>query len=114
MEPGRPIVVTDDVLHKLEEVFALGGTDVEACFYANISPSTLYNYQKEYPEFLERKEALKEQPVLKARRTVVSSLDDPNHAFKYLEKKKKNEFGNAIDVTGNLTIGQVLDSLENE
>lgn len=112
MEVGRPTVMTPETLHKLEEVFALGGTDTEACFYANIAPATLYKYQKECPEFIERKEALKETPILKARRTVVNSLNDPTHAFKFLERKKKSEFGANVEITGNLTISQVLDKLQ--
>lgn len=114
METGRPTVITDEVLKKLEEVFLLGGTDTEACLYADISPRTLYNYQKDNPEFLQRKDALKETPFLKARRTIVESLTDPNHAFKFMERKKKAEFGNNIEITGNLTISDVLDNLEND
>lgn len=89
---GRPTVMTPEVLAKLEEVFALGGSDEEACFYADISTSSLYKYQQEYPDFTERKERLKETPVLKARRTVINSLDKPEHAFKFLERKKRKEF----------------------
>lgn len=82
--------MTQDVLNKLEEIFALGGSDKEACFYAGISHQTLYNYQNENPEFVERKEALKEKPVLRARRTVVSSLEeDVDSAWKFLERKDK-------------------------
>lgn len=95
--------MTREVLNKLEEVFALGGTDTEACLYADISPATLYNYQKEHPEFLERKEALKETPFLKARRTIVKSLEDPANAFKYMERKKKGEFGNTLELSGEVT-----------
>lgn len=98
-DTGRPTIMTPETLAKLEEVFAVGGTDNEACFYAGIGKTTLYNYQQEHPEFVERKEALKETPILKARRTVVKALDDPNHAFRYLEKKRKVEFGNSVDIT---------------
>lgn len=103
MDVGRPTVMTPDVLNKLEEIFALGGTDTEACLYADISPGTLYKYQKEHPEFIERKEALKETPFLKARRTIVNSLDDANNAFKYMERKKKGEFGNTLELSGEVT-----------
>lgn len=96
---GAPTVMTEDVLQKLELAFAIDCSDEEACAYADIAESTLYNYQKENPYFLERKHRLKHRPVLKARQTVVKSLDDPNHAFKYLEKKRKMEFGSAIDIT---------------
>lgn len=96
---GRPTRMTTEVLNKLEEVFAIGGSDQEACFYANISHQTLYNYQEKHPEFVERKESLKEKPILKARQTVVQSLNDPNHAFRYLSKKRRKEFGESLDLT---------------
>lgn len=113
MEIGRPTVMTEETLNKLQEVFALGGTDTEACMYADISPRTLYKYQEENPEFIQRKESLKEKPFLKARQTIIKSLDDPNHAFKYMERKKKQEFGANVEITGKLTISQVLDNLQN-
>jgi len=89
---GRPTVITDEVIRKLEEVFALGGTDLEACLYAGISKSAFYDYQQENPKFLERKEALKETPILRARTTIINSLENPIHAQWYLERKKRNEF----------------------
>ena len=103
---GRPTVMTPLVISKLEEVFAIGGTDKEACFYADISHQTLYDYQEKHPEFVERKEALKEKPILKARQTVVKALDDPNSARWYLERKRKKEFNGVIDVnhTGSITL----------
>jgi hypothetical protein len=67
--------MSQEIIHKLEEVFSLGGTDREACFYAGISHQTLYDYQHVNPEFIDRKEALKEKPILKARQTVVKNLD---------------------------------------
>lgn len=88
---GRPEAVDELTLHKLEEVFALGGTDKEACIYANISPSTLYNYQNANPNFLERKELLKQQPVLKARRTINDALEgDIQTARWYVERRDKD------------------------
>jgi len=109
-ETGRPTVMTDDVLNKLEEVFALGGTDQEACFYAGISHQTLYNYQEKNPSFVDRKEALKETPVLLARRTVNKSLaEDVNSAWKYLERKDKRLSPHStVDVT---TAGEPLHTI---
>lgn len=91
MAGGRPTVVTESVLLKLEEAFAMGCPDTEACIYANISPSTLYKYQEEHPEFTEHKLQLKETPVLKARKTVIDSLEkDVNSAWRLLERKDKD------------------------
>jgi hypothetical protein len=96
---GRPTIMTPDIVNKLEEIFAIGGTDEEACFYADISKQTLYNYQDKNPEFVDRKEALKETPILLARRTIVEALKNPLDARWYLEKKRKKEFGNVVDIT---------------
>jgi len=96
---GRPTIMSEERVNKLETVFALGGSDEEACYYANISKQTLYNYQEKHPEFVDRKEALKNKPILQARQTIIQNLDDPNLALKYLEKKRGEEFGNKVDIT---------------
>jgi hypothetical protein len=96
---GRPTKLTEEVVRKLEEVFALDGTVEEACFYAGISRQTYYEWIKENTELNDKFQALRERPILKARQTVVKSLDQPEYAFKYLERKKKKEFGNNLDVT---------------
>lgn len=97
---GRPTIMTPETISKLEEVFSIGGTDNEACFYAGIGKTTLYNYQQENPEFVERKEALKERPILKARQTIIKGLDDADNAKWFLERKVKNEFSSRQEMTG--------------
>lgn len=89
-ECGKPTVMTPDTLQKLEDAFTLGLSDRKACAYAGISNQTLYNYQKENPEFVERKEDLKLRPDLKAQQTIVQNLGDPQHAWRWLEKKDKD------------------------
>ena len=90
---GRPTVINDEVLRKLDEAFAIGCSDIEAVVYAGISARTLYTFQKDNEDFLQRKRELKEKPVLLARKTVVESIKtNPSLAFTYLERKKKKEF----------------------
>ncbi len=90
---GRPTIMTPELVEKLETCFAIGASDLEACSFADIPTSTLYNYQKAHPEFVERKERLKERPTLLARQTVVSGMKSDAHlALKYLERKRKDEF----------------------
>ena len=90
---GRPTKMTPETIRKLEQAFSLGCTDLEACLFADIGKSTLYDYQEENPEFAERKARLKENPVLLARKSVVEALEgDPDLALKFLERKKKDEF----------------------
>lgn len=117
--PGRPTVMTPEVLSKLEQIFAIDGTDEEACFFAGISTTPFYEYQKAHPEFKERKELLKKKPVLGARQTVVKAITgvpaqfdaagnllraevpaDANLAMKYLSLKMRDEFATRSEVTG--------------
>lgn len=96
---ARPTKINPIVVKKLEEAFSLGCTDEEACIYADICKQTLYNLQDKNQEFLDRKELLKNKPVLEARKAVISSFkSNPNIAFKYLEKRKADEFRLGVDV----------------
>lgn len=93
--------MTDEVIAKLEEAFAWGCTDIEACLWANIATPTLYLYQEKNPDFLERKNALKETPILLARQSVLRGMkNNPDLALKYLERKNKKEFSLRSELTG--------------
>lgn len=97
---GRRTVMTSQVLAKLEEAFAWGCTDVEACLWAEIGKSTLYKYQDAHPDFAERKADLKETPVLLARKAVVTAIrkGDRMTSMAYLERKRKDEFSTKSEV----------------
>jgi hypothetical protein len=97
---GRPSKMTPDTVKKLEEVFALDGTVAEACFYAEISRETYYTWIEKNKELSDRFEALRQRPFLKARQTIVKSLDNPQYAFTYMAKKKKDEFSDRTELTG--------------
>lgn len=103
-EIGRPTVMTDEVIRKIEEVAALDGSVAEMAYYAGIHPDTVYAHMKSNPEFSDRITALRNRPVLKARQTVTKALDDPTFAFKYLEKKAKKEFGNSLELSGDINV----------
>jgi hypothetical protein len=86
-----------DVIQKLESVWALGGTDAEAAFYADISKAALSEYLTKHPDISERKEALKNNPILLARKSVLDGIKiDPDLALKYLERKCKDEFSTKV------------------
>jgi len=101
---GRPTIMTEITLKKLEEAFLLGCSDKEACFIAGISHQTLYDYQKKSKHFVERKELLKQSPTYIARKRVVESLsEEPELALKYLKCKARDEFAEKVvnEDTGN-------------
>lgn len=101
-DTGRPTKLTPETINKLESAFSLGCSDVEACLYADISKTALYNYQKTHPEFVDRKELLKEKLVLKSRTVIAEALNngDKEMAKWYVERKRKAEFSVRQEYTG--------------
>ena len=96
---ARPTVMTDEVLDKLRQAFLIGATNEEAYRYAGVSHETFYNYLEKHPEFREKMEAWKEEPILKAKRKVVTDIDkDTKTAQWYLERKAK-DFKSKVDIT---------------
>jgi hypothetical protein len=108
---GRPSVMTKDVLVSLSEAWLIGSNDEEACTYAGIHPASLYAFQKDKPEFLEYKEHLKRNPILKARMALYKALDDPNYAWKYLQKKAPDLQDDPTKGGGNINLNIQLNQL---
>lgn len=116
--PKQPWKITSEAIQKLEVAFAYDMTDEEACHYADISTSSLYAYQEKNPKFLERKKALKQRPVMKAREEMIKKLStrkiktldkdgnyveidippDSKDLRWYLERKRKDEFSGKVIV----------------
>lgn len=93
---GRPTVINRHVLSELKIAYSTDATDKEACAFAGISEKTLYNYQNKNPEFLQQKQGLKAQMILKAREVLFETLDkNANLAFRYLQRKLPQEFGSS-------------------
>lgn len=103
---GRPTVMTDEILAKLEEAFSIGASDMEACFVANIHPTSLYRYQEANPEYSTRKMMLKDMPLFQARSNITGAIKKERGSTKpetskwYLERKKKLEFSTRTETTG--------------
>jgi hypothetical protein len=106
--------MTEKTVDKLEEAFAWGCTDAEACLHAGISKDTLYKHIKENPDFADRKKALKKKPILKARSEWIQKFGEDWKACRdYLERKLKDEFSRKeIHEQQNKTLKEFLDKLE--
>lgn len=99
---GRPTIMTDEVLIKLETAFSVDATVREACIFAGISEAPYYNYVKDHPEFKEKVENLRAQPILKCRQNVMSAINSGDRRMSrwYLERKNKQEFSTRVEAVG--------------
>lgn len=109
---GRHTKLTPEVVQKLEQAFAIGANVKQACYYANISTSSYYNYIDQNPELLERLEDLKEKLPLQALTNIANeitgqkSVGDINLSKWLLEKRMGDEYGETLTLKGGAdTIG---------
>lgn len=97
---GRPTVVSQEVVRKLEDAFCYDSTVEEACLLAGIGKSTYYAFVKDQPAFSERVDELRQAPYLVIRRKVIQvSEHDADMGLKFLERKLKMEFSTRAEVS---------------
>ena len=86
---GRPTVVNEDVILRLETAFALGCNTKEALAFAELSKDAYSRLLQRQPEFRERFKQLRETPVLQAKRNVALAIAAGDVAVSrwYLERR---------------------------
>jgi hypothetical protein len=67
--------MTKETIDKLEQAYLINATDKQACLHAGIAVDTLYKYQRENPDFIQRKQALKENLAFVAKNIVARNLN---------------------------------------
>jgi predicted DNA-binding protein YlxM (UPF0122 family) len=93
--------LTKEVLVKLEQAAAIDASVEEMAFYCDVSRQTIYQWLKDNPELSDKIDRLRNKPILKARQTVVNRLDDSyQNSMDYLKRKKRAEFGDSVEHTG--------------
>ena len=98
---GRPTEKTPEAMSKIYEAAALGCTVEEMALASGVHRATLHNWMKEDEELRDRIDELKQTPYLKARRTIDKAIgENPQYAFEYMKRKKKDEFSERSEFTG--------------
>ena len=94
----------ENTLQKLDGAFADGASDKMACFLAGISDNTLYNYQKEHPEYIERKTKLKDSVKFQAKKVIREAVNkgDVETSKWYAERKMKDEFSLRTEISADI------------
>ena len=93
---GRPTVITEEVVRKLESILQLGVSDGIACQYAQISRDAFYDHLKNDPAFSDRIQSAKDLITIAAGQVVVNDITvnkDVASAKWWLERKAPDEFG---------------------
>lgn len=99
---GRPTAMTEPTLRKLKVAYLINCTDEEACGFAGIGTTTLYDFQKKHPEFTELKKKWRDTHVMAARLNVFRSVvKDANMGDSWLtlRTQRKDEYSEKHIVT---------------
>ena len=101
---GRPTVMTDEVVSKMEYGFMKGLNVTECCHYADISRTAFYDYLEKNPEFADRIEELRSNPSTRAKLNVVEAIEngDTDLSKWWLERKNKEEFSTKQEVAADV------------
>ena len=91
---GRPTVLDNKTVKKLQTAFEIGANVVEACSYAKITRQTFYNNLNTSPAFFDKMQEAFYSPKLKALKVVMSAINkgDLKTAQWFLEKKYSKDF----------------------
>jgi len=91
---GRPTVITEDALQKLEHAIEKAMPVAKACQYAGIAESTYYEHLKKDEGFRRKMDEAKHRFSLLARNAIEEAVrkGDANIAIKWLERREKDEF----------------------
>ncbi|HEX9008622.1 MAG TPA: hypothetical protein VF837_05165 [Patescibacteria group bacterium] len=100
---GRPTVMTEETMTKLESIFKIGGTILEACSYAGISNKTYYRWLEEDEDFVTKMEAAKHYADVAAKNVVVTSItkDQNLDTAKWWLEKREFRQGGLVNVQVN-------------
>ncbi len=87
--PGRPTVIDENAILRLETAFALGCNRKEALMFSGVSKDAYFRLLQRQPEFRDRFDQLRQTPVLMAKRNVAMAIAAGDLAVSkwYLEKR---------------------------
>lgn len=89
-----------DKLTKLIDAYKFYATDDQACFYAGITIDQLKYFQQLHPQLYTIKHLAKQDPGLRAKRTIVKSLETDKETAKWWTERTEKEFNPKVEQTG--------------
>ena len=91
---GRPTVMTDRIIDKLESALCAGYSVTTSCYFAGVGTSTFYEYKSLDKDFSDRMTRAMEYATFRARQIVLQAIDkgDVRAAMWWLERKSRLEF----------------------
>ena len=98
---GRPTVIDDEAIRKLEDAFFIDCTVQEACSRANISKTAYHDRKKKDQAFADRMEAAQDWAITSARAILFEKMkEDGRLALEVVKRRDKKRYSERIEDTG--------------
>lgn len=106
---GRKVTkLSPEVVQKLKQAFAIGATVKQACYYAEISERTYYNWVEKNPVLLQEFDAMRERLPLAAKTNIATAIESTKDIglSKWLVERTEGEtYGETVKVQHSGAIG---------
>jgi cob(I)alamin adenosyltransferase len=91
---GRPSVITEETVQKLEEAFRIDATTDEACRYAGIARSTYYDWYGKDKNFRTKMDSAQDYLFLLAKRNWTEAIQNKDKAasMDYLKRRQRDRY----------------------
>ena len=99
-QTGRPTVMTEATVQKLEQALQDGFSVERACYLSGVGRSTFYDHCNGNPGFADKMCLAQEWATERAKQVVIQAIDSGNlkAAQWWLERKAYREFGTKLAV----------------
>lgn len=99
-QTGRPTVMTEAAVQKLEQALQEGFSVERACYLSGVGRSTFYDHYNSNPDFADKMCLAQDWATERAKQIVIQAIDGGNlkAAQWWLERKAHREFGAKLAV----------------
>ena len=104
--------MTEETIGKLAQAFAIGATGKQACDYADIDPSTLWQWEKDNPELSKYFDRMREKLPLKSKQNIALAIHgtpgqgDLNLSKWLIERQEPEDYAETLKIKGLLDISK--------
>lgn len=97
---GGQTIYSEEIVRQLEAAFHIDATIEEACAYADIAKVTYYSWLKKVEGFAERMDKAQQMPLLKAKKTTISSIEqgDGRLAMDFLKSRQPKRYADRLHI----------------
>lgn len=97
---GGQTKYSEEIVRQLEAAFHIDATIEEACAYADITKPTYYSWLQKVPGFALRMDKAQQMPLLKAKKTVLNSIEegDGRLSMDFLKSRQPKRYADRLQI----------------